>query len=471
MESSKWKKFLAIIIFAVAIYLCQHTEQITNAEWLLFTIFVATILGFLLQPVPMGVIALLSLTVSIFTGVIDTNTAVSGYGNSTIWLIVCAFLLARAFVKTGLGKRIALMIIERMGRSSLTLGYAITFSDFVLSPVIPSTTARGGAVIYPVIRSLSTAFGSEPGPTARKFGAYAMQIEYQANAITCAMFMTAMAGNMIAVELAKVTVDVTITWFDWATTTIVPGLISLLTMPFIIHKLFPPDIGKIFHARGIAIRELKNMGRITRDEKVVAFVFFAALILWGSGDKFLNVSATGVGILLIDILILAGVLTYKDFLEEKSAWDVLIWLGALVTLAGALSKSGFIKTVSTMLGDIISTANFSSVEAFVVIVLVYVYSHYCFASVSAHISAMYAAFLSVSVVLGVPPLLAAIVLAAISNIMIPLTHYGGGAAPVLYGAGYVTQAQWWKLGFIMTTINLVIWLGIGGIWWKFLGLW
>ena len=106
-----------------------------------------------------------------------------------------------------------------------------------------------------------------------------------------------------------------------------------------------------------------------------------------------------------------------------------------------------------------------------ILVLIYVYSYYAFASVSAHISAMYAAFLSVSVVVGTPPLLAAIAFAALSNIMIPLTHYGGGAAPILYGAGFVSQGEWWKLGFIMVTVNLVIWLGIGSLWWKLIGLW
>ena len=124
-----------------------------------------------------------------------------------------------------------------------------------------------------------------------------------------------------------------------------------------------------------------------------------------------------------------------------------------------------------MAGDAIQSAGFSWLTAFIILVLIYVYSHYGFASVSAHISAMYAAFLSVSVVVGTPPLLAAIAFAALSNIMIPLTHYGGGAAPILYGAGYVTQGEWWKLGFIVVTVNMFIWLGIGSLWWHIIGLW
>ena len=470
MDANKKKRFAAVIIFGLAIWFCPHIEEITDVAWHLFAIFAATILGFILQPMPIGAVAFIGVTMAALTGVVTVGVAISGYGNSTIWLIICAFLLARAFIKSGLGRRISFLIIKAIGKSSLTLGYAITLADFVMSPATPSSTARAGGIIYPIIRSLSTALGSEPGATARKFGAYIMQIEYQANAITCGMFMTAMAGNPMAVELAAKSIGVEITWSSWAMAAIVPGLISLAVMPILIYKLFTPEIHEMPHARNMAIEELDKMGKMSYMEKVVAVVFVGALALWGTSEL-THMNATGVGMLAVTVLIISGVLTWQDVLQEKGAWDTMFWMGSLIALASALSKSGFIKTVSTMAGDAIQSAGFSWLTAFMILILIYVYSHYAFASVSAHISAMYAAFLSVSVVVGTPPLLAAIAFAALSNIMIPLTHYGGGAAPILYGAGFVTQGKWWQLGFIMVTVNLVIWLGIGSLWWKLIGLW
>lgn len=470
MNAEQKKKLAMVLVFGLLLWFSPHPDNITPVAWHLFAIFAATILGFILQPIPIGAVAFIGVTVAALTGVVTVGTAISGYGNSTIWLIICAFLLARAFIKSGLGRRISFLIIKAIGKSSLTLGYAITLSDFVISPATPSSTARAGGIIYPIIRSLSTALGSEPGETARKFGAYIMQIEYQANAITCAMFMTAMAGNPMAVELAAKSIGVEITWSAWATAAIVPGLISLAVMPYLIYKLFTPEIHEMPHARIMAVEELEKMGAMTYMEKVVAFVFVGALALWGTSEL-THMNATGVGMLAVAILILSGVLTWKDVLEEKGAWDTMFWMGSLIALASALSKSGFIKTVSTMAGDAIQSAGLSWLAAFMILVLIYVYSHYAFASVSAHISAMYAAFLSVSVVVGAPPLLAAIAFAALSNIMIPLTHYGGGAAPILYGAGFVSQGKWWQLGFVMVTVNLVIWLGIGSVWWKVIGLW
>ncbi len=471
MDASQKKKLVGVILLGAVIWFLPHPDAITPIAWHLFAVFAATIAGFILQPLPIGAVAFIGVSVAALLGVVSVKVAISGYGNSTIWLIVCAFLLARAFIKSGLGSRIAYLIIKAIGKSSLSLGYAITLSDFVISPATPSSTARAGGIIYPIIRSLSSALHSEPDDgTARKFGAYIMQIEYQANAITCAMFMTAMAGNPMAVELAAKTIGVEITWSAWATAAIVPGLLSLLLMPYLLYKLYPPEIHEMPHAKQMAVEALEKMGPMSWMEKVVLAVFVGSLALWAT-SSLTHMNATGVGMLAVTVLLLTNVLTWQDVLQEKGAWNTMFWMGSLIALAGALSSSGFIKVVADMAGAAIQSAGLSWLAAFIILVLIYVYSHYAFASVSAHIGAMYAAFLAVAVAVGTPPLLAAISFAALSNIMIPLTHYGGGAAPILYGAGYVPQGTWWKLGFIIVTVNLVIWLGIGSLWWHVIGLW
>lgn len=358
MDANKKKRFAAVIIFGLILWFCPHTEEITEIAWHLFAIFAATILGFILQPMPIGAVAFISVTTTALTGVVTVGVAISGYGNSTIWLIICAFLLARAFIKSGLGRRISFLIIKAIGKSSLTLGYAITLADFVMSPATPSSTARAGGIIYPIIRSLSTALGSEPGATARKFGAYIMQIEYQANAITCGMFMTAMAGNPMAVELAAKAIGVEITWSAWALAAIVPGLISLAVMPLLLYKLFPPEIHEMPHAKNMAIEELDKMGAMSYAEKVVACVFVGALALWGTSEL-THMNATGVGMIAVTVLIISGVLTWQDVLQEKGAWDTMFWMGSLIALAGAAIQS----------------AGTSWLMAFIILILIHVYSH------------------------------------------------------------------------------------------------
>ena len=467
---TRQKKLTFVLVVGVGLWLIPFPDGLSPEAWHIFAIFVATILGFILQPIPIGAMGFLGVTAAALTGTLPVSAAISGYGNSTIWLIICAFLLSRGFIKSGLGRRIAFLIIQKIGHSSLTLGYAITASDFIISPVTPSSTARAGGIVFPIIKSLSSALGSEPGETARRFGAYIMQIEYQANAITCAMFMTAMAGNPLSVELAEKATGPQITWSGWAVAAIVPGLISLMVMPYLLYRLFPPEIGEMPLAKQMATDELTKMGAMFTVEKIVAVVFCGALLLWATSGIH-HISATTVGMLAVVVMLLTNVLTWDDVLNEKGAWNTMFWMGSLIALASALAKSGFIKFVADGAGNAIESAGVSWTLAFVLLILIYVYAHYGFASVSAHIGAMYAAFLTVAVAVGTPPMLAAIAFAAMSNLMIPLTHYGGGAAPILHGAGYVSQNDWWRLGFIITTVNMVIWLVLGGAWWKIIGLW
>ena len=137
-------------------------------SWSLLILFVAALSGLVLQPAPMGVVFLLAITVAALTGILTPAQALAGYSNNILWLIVVAFMFARAFVKTALGRRLALLTIQRIGSSSLRLGYALSLTDLVLAPVTVSNSARAGAIVFPIGVSLSRELGSYPGPTASR---------------------------------------------------------------------------------------------------------------------------------------------------------------------------------------------------------------------------------------------------------------------------------------------------------------
>jgi divalent anion:Na+ symporter, DASS family len=167
--------------------------------------------------------------------------------------------------------------------------------------------------------------------------------------------------------------------------------------------------------------------------------------------------------------LLTEVLTWSDIKQEQGAWDTLVWFAVLVMMANYLNELGLVPWFSDIMSDVVSTLSWP--VALLLLAIVYFYSHYFFASNTAHVSAMYAAFLSVVVAAGAPPLLSALLLAFFSNLFGCLTHYGSGPAPVFFGAGFVSQQKWWGLGFIISIIHLIVWIGIGGIWWKIIGLW
>lgn len=465
---SNISKALAVIALGAIIWFIPLPQGVSAQAWHLMAIFVATIFGFILQPLPIGAVAIISITFTALVGVLKPAEALSGFSNTTIWLIVSAFLFAKGFIKTGLGKRIAYMLIRAIGDSTLKLGYTLVLSDFIISPATPSNTARAGGILFPIVRSLCTAFGSEPGSSARKVGSFLMQTAYQGNTITSAMFMTSMAGNPLIALLAAKTLNIQISWGQWALAAIVPGLISMLVVPYFLYKFYPPEVTKTPEAKALATDELIKMGPMSRGEKIVAAVFVGALLLW-STSQYTKLDATVVALMAVCVMLASAVLNWQDVLDEKGAWDTLVWMGSLVGLADYLAKLGFIPWFAKAVSA--SIAGVAWLPAFIILTVVYLYAHYGFASLTAHITAMYPAFIAVAVAAGAPPYLVALAIGFMSNLCMSLTHYAAGPSPIYFGAGYVDQGTWWKLGFIVSVINLIIWVGLGSIWWKVLGLW
>lgn len=357
-----------------------------------------------------------------------------------------------------------------MGDSTLKLGYSIVISDAIICPAMPSSGARAGGVLFPIVNSLAKALGSEPEEGSRKkAGAYFMQTLWQSSTITNAMFLTSMAGNPLIASLALSGFGVEISWGLWAAGAIVPAICSLIVIPYVLYKIYPPEIKNFPEGKDIAKAELDKIGPMSKNEKGMLFIFIGSLILWATGGL-TGINATNVSMIAVCVMVVVGILEWKtDILGEKGAWDTLIWMGGLISLAGGLNSLGFIKWFSTSVASSMGGLNWVMILG--VLLLIYVYSHYLFASLTAHITAMYTAFGAVAIAAGAAPMFVALVFAYASNLMMPITHYGGAPGPIIYGAGYNTQSEWWRLGFITTLINLFIWTIIGGIWWKILGLW
>jgi divalent anion:Na+ symporter, DASS family len=461
-----WRWLVPLIVAAV-IWLCPHAG-FDAKSWGLLCIFAATIAGLIMQPLPAGAVVIIGITIANVLGIVTIQEALSGFANATVWLIVAAFIFATGFRQTRLGERIAYLVIAAFGKSSLRLGYSLVFADLILAPVTASNTARGGGVIFPIAQGIAHAFDSKPGATADRLGAFLLKALYQGNVVTSAMFMTAMAANPLIVELTRQTAQVQLGWTQWAIAAVVPGALSLLLVPLIVYRLSPPEIRQTESARKFARERLQAMGPMRRGEKLLLAVILPVLTLWIT-ESWHGLSATTVAYIGVASLLLLRVLEWKDVLEERGAWDILIWFGGIVMLADKLNKVGLLKAFSQAVASVV--AGWRWPLALVLLLVVYNYTHYVFASATAHVTAMFPAFLIVAIAVGAPPLLAALSLAFFSNLNAALTHYGTGSAVVLFGAGYVSQARWWRIGFVLSLVHLLIWMGVGFGWWKLLGLW
>ncbi len=458
-----------IILAVVAgLLLIGPPPEIKLAGWRLLAIFVGTVMGLILHPLPGGAVVLLGVTAVMFARALPIADALAGYANPTVWLVLVAFLISRALIKTGLARRIALLFVRAIGQRSLGLAYALIGSDVVLASIIPSNGARAGGVILPIARSMAELYESFPGKTASLLGAFLMVTVFQGDIIACSMFITGQASNALMADMAVKGAGITVNWGTWLRNALLPALVSLALVPLLLYKLNPPQITRTPEAARFARDRLHEMGPLQRAEKIVLVIFVSVCGLWMT-SFWHNLHTTLVALLGVCALFLTGVLTWDDAVSERGAWDVYIWYGGLVRMGEALNEQGVTAYVAAHLSGLL--AGWTWFWVLVVVVMIHFWSHYGFASITSHAVSMYPAFLAIMLAKGVPAPLAAFTLAYFANLSASLTHYGTTPAPMFFGVGYVSQGTWWKMGLAAGVAHIVIWSAVGFPWWKLLGLW
>jgi DASS family divalent anion:Na+ symporter len=470
MSSDLKKTLTLLILFTIALvgWYLPVPEGLTHRAWHLLIIFITTITALILNPLPMGAVALLSIAASVLTNTLTLAEGLSGFSDPIIWLVVFAFFLSNGFIKTGLGSRVAYHIILLVGKSTLGLSYALVIVDFILAPFIPSVSARGGGIIFPIAQALCKSYSDNkhPGVSSRN-GGFLMKVCYQSNVITSAMFITSMAANPLAVKLAY-DAGIIISWGRWAIASIVPGIISLILMPLILYYIYPPAIKYSETAPKIAKEKLTELGKISGKEITMLITFMIIIFLWICGSQW-GLSATIVALLGLCILLVTRVIDFEDNLADKGAWHTFIWFATLIMISSFLTKVGLISWISGGLEA--PLLSLSPTVSIIMLSLIYFYIHYFFASATTHVAVLFPTFLALFIGCGIDPLLAALSLSFLSILSSGLTHYGLASAPVFFGAGYMSTKIWWYLGLIMSLAYIIIWTLVGSVWWKILGLW
>ncbi len=461
-------RFLCLLLFGLGLWFCPVSTTIPLSGWHVFTLFLTTVVGIILKPFPMSALCIMALAVATATHTLTLKEVLDSFHSEIVWLVVFAFFISRGFIQTGLGQRIAYYFVSLLGKSSLGLSYGLLISEAILAPAIPSVTARAGGITFPVAKGIAQSFGSDPKTgSARLIGSFLMKSAYQGSIITSAMFLTAMAANPLIVAITA-DAGYTLSWGTWALAAAVPGLLSLLIMPYFLYKLYPPDIHVTPHAAQKARESLAAMGKLTGQEWSMLLVFVILVGLWIFGGV-LHIKATTAALMGIAAILALRILSWDDVLNEKQAWDTFIWFATLVMLASALAQHGFTPWLSSQVSQ--GLIHWPWQYGFIGLAVIYFFSHYLFASSTAHVGAMYPSFLMMAIQLGTPAPLAILVFAFSSSLFGGLTHYGSGQAPLFYGSGYVDIKDWWKYGFLLSLVNIVIWFGVGTIWWKVLKIW
>ena len=474
-----WKAIAPIAVTAILAAL-PAPGGLPQHAWYFFAIFAGVIVGLMLEPLPGGAIGLIGVTVvAVLAPYVlfapaelakpgfkaanaSLNWALSGFSNSTVWLIFGAFMFALGYEKTGLGRRIALLLVEKMGRRTLTLGYAVVIADMILAPFTPSNTARSGGTIFPVIRNLPGLYDSKANdPSSRRIGSYIMWVAIAATCVTSSMFLTALAPNLLALELVKKTAQVDIGWMQWFMAFLPVGIVLLVLIPLLTYWLYPPEVKEGAEVPRWASEQLGKMGALSGKEITLGVLVIIALALWIFAGAYVN--ATTAALVVVSLMIVTGVVTWDDIVANKAAWNTLAWFATLVALADGLNRVGFVKWFADGVGG--QMGGLSPFAAMIALVAVFYLTHYLFASITAHVTALLPVMLVVGTTIpGMDVAQFALLLSLTLGIMGMLTPYATGPSPVYYGSGYLPAKDYWRLGAIFGLVFIVVLFVVGVPW-------
>ena len=453
------KQVLSVAL-ALGIWFSPIPAGLTSEAWHLFAIFAAAIFSVIVNAFPLLTASLLAVAAAVLTGTVDPGKAFAGFANASVLLVVVAFLVANAVVKSGLGRRISLLVVSVFGRSTLGLGYSIFLTDAMIAPAFPSNTARGG-VLYPIILSVAQSAGSMPDDAGkRRMGGYLMFCGMASLSVSSALWLTATSANPIGVSLAA-QYGVKIDFGTWFLAASVPALATILLLPLILYRLFPPGVTDTPDAPAAARKELHTMGPLSRDEWIVAVAFAFMVTGWVMAGT-LNLSLTAVAFAGLGALLATNVLTLEDINLQGGTLVTFIWLAVLFALSGQLNELGFMGYVGGHLTSLLGGIDWPI--AYVVLVVLYVLMHYMFVSQSAQVLALFGVFLDVAVRTGVPVSLMAFALLFASSYFSTITPQGGSQNVIFVGAGYLKQGELYRLGLLTTVFCLLVFLVLGTPW-------
>jgi L-tartrate/succinate antiporter len=460
-------KLVVPVLVGIVIALVPPPAGLASNAWYFFALFAAVIAGVVTEPVPAAAVGLIGVVIATVTGLVyntpsqSVGWALSGFANTTVWLIFAACMFAVGYSKTGLGKRIALWMIKKLGKRTLGLGYATALSDLVLAPFMPSNTARSGGTIYPIIANIPGLYDSKPDQTARKIGSYLMYNALAATCVTSSMFLTGQAGNVLSAAIASNTYKISIPWVTWYIGFLPVGIILFLLVPFLLYKIYPPEIKKTPEAPVWAAEQLKPLGKITRKEVTLLALVILALILWIGGTQYLDATVTAM--LVVGLMVVLRVVSWDDVVSHKQAWNVFIWFATLITMADGLARVKFVDWIANSLAPALQ--GLSLVYVLLLLVTLYYFIHFLFASVSAHVTALLPAFLALALkVPGISPVVLVLLLSYANGIMGILTPYGTGPSPIYYGSGYVKGKDFWILCVTLGVLFFTVYILIGLPW-------
>jgi anion transporter len=451
-------RMLAILVFSVIVWMTDSISYPVSAAVIMA--LMAFTLG--VSPDPAKPAAILGTSRAL-------TISLGGFSNTALALVGGALFIAAAMMKTGLDKRIALVVLSKIGARTNRVLAGVIFVGFLLSFFVPSTTARVSCLV-PIVMGIIVAFGVE---RKSKFAGVMMIATAQADSIWNVGIKTAAAQNMIAVGFIEKQLGVSITWMDWFIAALPFAVLMSVALYFVLMKVMPPEMDEIAGGDAVVAKALADLGPMKTDEKKMLFISFVLLFFWAT-EKIVHpfdTSSTTIAAIALMLLPGIGVMSWKEA-QPNIPWGTLILFGVGISLGSAILST---KAAAWVAKLIVGTFGLQTLPALIILAILsgfLIVIHLGFASATALASAMIPIIISILQSVKTP----GINVVGMTMILQYVVSFGfilPVNAPqnmVAYGTETFEVRDFIKTGIPLTIIAFALIMLLGATYWKWLGL-
>ena len=467
----QWGLPLALAVF-LTLFFMPTPEGLSVQAQRSLAVFSAALVLWITTPIPIYLTSMIAILLLPLIGAVKKQSdAFATLGYDVIWLMISAFVLTSAIIKANLGRRFALWMVTKFGKTPKMTLLTLIVINFLLAFFVPSTTARA-TLMVPICLILLDVYKAVPGES--NFGKVMMLQGLQADALATSGVMTATAGNIIAVGFINSQAGGHIGYMQWLLASMPTAIITMGIVFFLGLKIFSiKDEFNFDNALGALEEELKRLGAFTAEEKKAMAIFLLTVLLWATGDYqkgwfgfAITTEQTAVFAALLCLLPKIGLITWK---EANIKWDLMIIAAGAYAVGGALDKSKGAEWIIKQLVAGLGLQNMSHFWVYVVVIFLSMYSHLIFTSKTVRVTILIPAFIALAKTLGMDPV--ALSLASAMTMTFTITLPPHSKVNTLYFAsGYFSVLDQVKyavvtcfVGAVMISIAVFTWFKVIGI--------
>lgn len=397
-------------------------------------------------------------------GATNVEGAFSGYANTSLWLIVIGFIMAGCMEKSGLSKRIALVLVNMAGGSANKVYWAVAVVMAVMSFLVPSITART-LLMLPIILGIGQAFKAVPGKS--NIVKALLFIVAMSGTMMSIGILTAHVGNPITAGLIESATKQTISWSQWFKVGGPPAFAVAFLSVFVIRLMWPPEHKTLGEGSNYVRQELARLGEFSRNEKYTTIVFLLTLFLWAT-DSFHRVNVAIVGLVAVILLLWpkVGLMDWKEA-QQKVPWNVFVLYGAGLSMGTALVSSGAAKWLAgVMFGPI---ALYPHTMQIIMLIWIVTVLQVFFTGGGPKTTALTPIIIAHAVTIGADPMVFALILGMNMQhqYLLPVSNMPNAVA---MGTGFITSKELMRTGLVMSILGAAFMSIMVFTYWQWIGV-